>query len=140
MILMDYYLRRMKYERISIDELEKLEKEFIDFLVVNGISAADWVSIKENEPLTADKIINQFSDVVWESILRSTKYLDKIENKISYFFECNLEEINLIIINKSTNKQKKTSKKYKKIREIEMFEMILSGCVISDGENYNKLK
>ena len=137
---MDYYLRRMKYERISIDELEKLEKEFIDFLVVNGISPIDWVSIKENEPLTADKIINQFSDVVWESILRSTKYLDKIENKISYFFECNLEEINLIIINKSTNKQKKTSKKYKKIREIEMFEMILSGSVISDGENYNKLK
>ncbi|MDG1724105.1 MAG: DUF6495 family protein [Bacteroidia bacterium] len=137
---MDYYLRRMKYERISIDELEKLEKEFIDFLVVNGISPIDWVSIKENKPLTADKIINQFSDVVWESILRSTKYLDKIENKISYFFECNLEEINLIIINKSTNKQKKTSKKYKKIREIEMFEMILSGSVISDGENYNKLK
>jgi hypothetical protein len=117
-----------------------LEKEFIDFLVVNGISATDWVSIKENEPLTADKIINQFSDVVWESILRSTKYLNKIENKISYFFECNSEEINLIIINKSTNKQKKTSKKYNKIREIEMFEMIMSGCVISDGENYNKLK
>jgi hypothetical protein len=51
-----------------------------------------------------------------------------------------LEGINLIIINKSTNKQKKTSKKYNKIREIEMFEMIMSGCVISDGENYNKLK
>ena len=50
MILMDYYLRRMKYERISIDELEKLEKEFIDFLVVNGISPIDWVSIKENKP------------------------------------------------------------------------------------------
>ena len=80
-----------------------VEKEFINFLVVNGISANDWVSVKENEPLTADKIINQFSDVVWESILRSTKYLNKIENKISYFFECNSEEINLIIINKIHN-------------------------------------
>ena len=86
----------MKYERISNIELEKMEKEFIDFLVVNGITAAEWVSIKENEPLTADKIINQFSDVVWESILRSTKYLDKIENDISYFFKCDTEEISLI--------------------------------------------
>lgn len=130
----------MKYERISKDELEKLEKEFINFLVVNGISANDWVSVKENEPLTADKIINQFSDVVWESILRSTKYLEKIENNISYFFKCDLEEIHLIFIDKSTKNQKITSKKYKKIREEEMFEMILSGCVISDGENYNQLK
>lgn len=117
-----------------------MEKEFINFLVVNGISANDWVSVKENEPLTADKIINQFSDVVWESILRSTKYLEKIENNISYFFKCDLEEIHLIFIDKSTKNQKITSKKYKKIREEEMFEMILSGCVISDGENYNQLK
>ena len=51
----------MKYERISKVELEKMEKEFIDFLVVNGITAADWVLIKENEPLTADKIINNIS-------------------------------------------------------------------------------
>ena len=28
----------MKYERISKVELEKMEKEFIDFLVVNGIT------------------------------------------------------------------------------------------------------
>lgn len=130
----------MKYERISKDELVKLEKEFVDFLVVNGISADDWVSMKENEPLVADQIINQFSDVVWESILRSTKYLDKIENSISYFFKCDLEVIHLILVDKSTKNQKTTSKKYSKIRELEMFEMILSGCVISDGKNYNQLK
>jgi hypothetical protein len=130
----------MKYERISKVELEKMEKEFIDFLVVNGITAADWVLIKENEPLTADKIINQFSDVVWESILRSTKYLDKIEGNTSYFFKCAEEDIYLILIDKVNKTQKSTSKKYIKSREQEMFDMILSGCVISDGKNFNELE
>jgi hypothetical protein len=129
----------MKYERISQEELEKMEKEFIDFLVINGITAADWVSIKENEPLNADKIINQFSDVVWESILRSTKYLDKIEENTSYFFKCDVEDIYLIMINKGNKTKKATSKKYAKSREQEMFSMILSGCVISDGENFKEL-
>ncbi len=129
----------MKYERISQEELEKMEKEFIDFLVINGITVADWVSIKENEPLNADKIINQFSDVVWESILRSTKYLDKIEENTSYFFKCDVEDIYLIMINKGNKTKKATSKKYTKSREQEMFNMILSGCVISDGENFKEL-
>tara|TARA_Y100000389_G_C17021937_1_gene299226 strand:- start:69 stop:470 length:402 start_codon:yes stop_codon:yes gene_type:complete len=129
----------MKYERISQEELEKMEKEFIDFLVINGITAADWVSIKENEPLNADKIINQFSDVVWESILRSTKYLDKIEENTFYFFKCDVDDIYLIMIDKGNKTRKTTSKKYTKSREQEMFEMILSGCVISDGKNYKEL-
>lgn len=129
----------MKYERISQEELEKMEKEFIDFLVINGITAADWISIKENEPLNADKIINQFSDVVWESILRSTKYLDKIEENTSYFFKCDVEDIYLIMINNGNKTKKATSKKYTKSREQEMFDMILSGCVISDGKNFKEL-
>jgi hypothetical protein len=38
------------------------------------------------------------------------------------------------------NKNKKTTaKKYSKTREQEMFDMILSGCVISDGKNFKEL-
>ena len=50
----------MKYHVIPVNELEKLEDDFIKFLVVNGITADDWIAIKENEPVNADKIINQF--------------------------------------------------------------------------------
>ena len=50
----------MKYHVIPVNELEKLEDDFIKFLVVNGITADDGIAIKENEPVNADKIINQF--------------------------------------------------------------------------------
>jgi siroheme synthase len=131
----------MKYVRLSAEELQELEKEFIDFLVVNGITATDWVAIKENEPLNADEIINQFSDVVWESIMRSTKYLNKVEKTTAYYFKCNTNDIALKKIIKGNNGAEMFTalKGYKKVREEEMFDMIQSGCTISDGNDYNML-
>lgn len=131
----------MKYARLSTSELEELEKEFINFLVVNGITADDWVAIKENEPLNADEIINQFSDVVWESILRSTNYLNKVEETTAYYFKCDAEEISLKKVVKADNTTElyTATKKYKKVREEEMFDMIQNGCAISDGKDYDIL-
>jgi hypothetical protein len=131
----------MKYTRIPKDELEKLEEEFVNFLVMNGIIADDWVAIKENEPLNADEIINQFSEVVWESILRSTKYLNKVEEESAYYFKCDTDKIYLIKVDKTeaAAEQFSTSKEYNKTRELELFEMLQSGCTISEGERYEKL-
>ena len=131
----------MKYTRIPTDELEKLEEEFVNFLVMNGIIADDWVAIKENEPLNADEIINQFSEVVWESILRSTKYLNKVEEDSAYYFKCDTDKIYLIKVDKTETaaEQFSTSKEYNKTRELELFEMLQSGCTISEGEKYEKL-
>jgi hypothetical protein len=131
----------MKYTRIPAEELEKLEEEFVNFLVVNGITAEDWVALKENEPLNADEIINQFSDVVWESILRSTKYLMKVEESSAYYFKCEEKIIYLIKVEKSESsaEQLSTSKEYGKVRELELFDMLQNGCTISEGEEYEKL-
>ena len=131
----------MKYTRIPTDELEKLEDEFVNFLVMNGIIADDWVAIKENEPLNADEIVNQFSEVVWESILRSTKDLNKVEEESAYYFKCDTDKIYLIKVDKTeaAAEQFSTSKEYNKTRELELFEMLQSGCTISEGEEYEKL-
>lgn len=130
----------MKYERISSEELLKLEKEFIDFLVVNGITAEDWVDIKLNKPQDAEEIILQFSDVVWESILRSTTFLKKMESNKAFYFKCDKENIAVKIITKDDQLVKSASKKYSKTRELEMFDMIKNGCIISDGKSYKQLK
>jgi hypothetical protein len=131
----------MKYTRIPTDELEKLEEEFVNFLVMNGIIADDWLAIKENEPLNADEIINQFSEVVWESILRGTKYLNKVEEESAYYFKCDSDTIYLIKVDKTeaAAEQFSTSKEYNKTRELELFEMLQSGCTISEGQEYEKL-
>jgi hypothetical protein len=131
----------MKYTRIPREELSKLEDEFVNFLVVNGITADDWVAIKENEPVNADEMINQFSDVVWESILRSTKFLTKVEKESAYYFKCDADEIHLIRVLKIGSKAEQhiATKKYAKTRELELFEMIQNDCKINDGKEYQML-
>lgn len=70
----------MKYARLSLADLKDLEKEFIEFLVVNGIEAKDWERIKEEEIEKAEAIIGQFSDVIWEGVLRK---IDMVEKRTS---------------------------------------------------------
>lgn len=66
----------MKYARLSISDLKDLEDEFVKFLILNGIAAEDWEKLKKEENEKAELIIDQFSDAVWEGILRKTDMLE----------------------------------------------------------------
>jgi hypothetical protein len=131
----------MKYSRLPESELRHLEKEFIDFLVVNGIVAEDWVKLKESDSEAASQIIDQFSDVIWEGVLRKTQYLEKKETQVVYFFKCDADKLHLIKVSNIDGKmmQQTASKDYIKNREDEIFDLIKSGCEITDGEGYNNV-
>jgi hypothetical protein len=145
----------VKYRKLSKDELNEFEKEFINFLVVNGVTADDWVNIKANQKEKAEGIIHKFSDVIFESILRKTNYLEFISPKSIKCFQCLKDDIVLIGIDAPNDSKidftKKinedfgdlevytSTKKYKKQRELEMFDLINAGAQISDGKLYKKL-
>ena len=59
----------MKYRRLTLEELEPLENEFIDFLVVNGIIADDWRHLLAHDLEKSNQIIDAFSEVVFEGIM-----------------------------------------------------------------------
>ena len=77
-----------KYRLLSTDEFEELEKEFNDFLELNSITDDHWASIKKNYPENADRIIALFSDVVFESIMRKTKFLECRGKKELQILQC----------------------------------------------------
>ena len=131
----------MKYKRLPKEELENLEKEFVEFLVVNGITAEDWIKIKANENEVAEELIGQFSDVIWEGVLRKTEYLSKLEEQIAYYFKFTPDKIHLIRITQQNGKaiQEEATKSYSKARELEIFEMIQSGCEITDSHSFEML-
>ena len=64
-----------KYRLLTIEELQEMEKEFVDYLILNGIYSDDWVSLKNDDPDKVQKIIHLFSDVVFENIMRKTQFL-----------------------------------------------------------------
>lgn len=144
------------YPRLKDSELQALEKDFVDFLVVNGITADDWVKMKEKDMEKAEGIIVEFSNVVYESSLRKADYLLLVEDKIVRCFNCletrivmaSLEhkgeadfDFNKVddlagVLNDKRNKfqVKIVNKAYDKKREHEMYDMILGGCKITDDK------
>lgn len=144
-----------KYRRLTIDELKELEKEFVEFLVLNGIVAEDWEKMKEDDPVKADKIIDLFSDVVFEQILRKVGFLDFISAKTIMSFQCLDTKMVMVGMESDSEEidftQKKSieliktegpkgrvkvysqDKAYGADRSKELFNMIQQGCGISDG-------
>jgi len=145
-----------KYRLLSNKELKLMEKDFIEYLVVNSIIADDWIKLKKNDPEKAQKIIELFSDVVLEKVLRKLQYLKKVNKDSILCFHYQSNQVVLVGIQENipgaitklgTSQSYNiddyelmySEKEYKKQREIEMFNMIEKGAIISDGKLYNQL-
>ena len=145
----------MKYRILSSKELEPLKDDFIKFLSANTITGEDWAKIKSNKSNEALKLVEIFSDIVWEKALdkieclehRDDKYLKVFycgENKIEMAgFKVNaknapslLEETTFKLLGSGELKFSELSaefssseKNYTISRNMDLFSMIESGCV-----------
>jgi hypothetical protein len=148
-----------KYRHLTKEELDALQKEFVEFLVVNGITADKWTAIKEHKKEVAEEVIEQFSDVVWEGVLRKAKFLEHRSPQEIRTFQClpekivlmglkvNNENIDLTTVEGFKAVQQNTpqatvyssEKEYNKKREEELFEMIQNGCEITDGAFFKRI-
>lgn len=143
----------MKYRRLSEKELVTFEKEFVNFLVVNGITAEDWLKIKANELEKTETLLDLFSDVILEGTLRKIQFLElqstayyqsiffgrdkmvtvvlsrKDKNRTMLDENLSLETM----LNSSDYEIFKGQKDFTKEREMEVFEMTKKGFLIGDG-------
>ncbi|MBK9736928.1 MAG: hypothetical protein IPO92_19040 [Saprospiraceae bacterium] len=82
----------VKYRLLSEIELNGLEKEFIDFLIINGITADQWSAIKLAQADKAHHLIALFSDVIFEGIIRKLLYMEFVEPSGIKIFKCEAEK------------------------------------------------
>jgi hypothetical protein len=66
----------MEYRRLQPDELQELEAEFIRFLAANTITGDDWTQLKAEDPAKAEGLIDIFSGIVFEKIVKGVEYLE----------------------------------------------------------------
>jgi hypothetical protein len=148
----------MKYRMLTVAELETLKDDFIKFLVVNGIDAAEWQRIKGDEPIRAVKMLEQFSDFVLDQSLSKIEYLEYLDKIGIKVFKLDNEEIHLIGIdsdivvldenallkvleeNPSHFNIYTSSKKYFPDRQTEVFKMLQSGAQIIKKERWEMFK
>lgn len=151
-------MKQPKYRVLTTNELAALEKEFVDFLVVNGITAPDWQEMKEKRQADAEQMLILFSDVVFEGIMRKTQFLEYWEPSGIKTFHCLQDEIVLVGVeaksgttfdfmktplqdifqNTSSLLVYESQKPYSKTRELEIFEMMQRGCQRTEGDLYKK--
>ena len=152
----------MKYKRLAKEELKALEKEFVNYLSSAQITGQDWEKMKREDTLKAEELIDVFSDMVYEKVLTKIKFLEYRDKKTLNIFCCEEEQITMLGIrvnenssidltasdvlptwNKSNNDAVsvvKSEKKYVKERGVEVFELLQSGCLISDDKLFNLIK
>ena len=152
----------MKYRQLSKEQFEALHKEFAQFLASQQIDVKEWVAIKKEKPEVADEELNLFSDLVWDDALTKTNYLEHFSKTNINLFKCEQKQISRIVVqiskpdfdffnekdykwfidntNDKTIQFLKGSKKYTKERNLELFDLVEKGSVISDGKLYQNLQ
>lgn len=145
----------MKYRILNNTELEPLKDDFVNFLSTNTVTGKDWDKIKSNKPNEALKLVEIFSDIVWEKALDKIKYLEHRDDKYLKVFYCGQNKMEMVgfkvnaknapsLFNKNTFKLlgsgklkfselcaefSSSEKNYSISRNLDMFSMIESGCV-----------
>ena len=145
----------MKYRQLTKEQFEGLHKEFAQFLASQQIDVREWNQIKKDKPDVAEDEMNVFSDVVWDDVLTKTGYIEHFSETSVNLFKCDDEEIHRIAIkitwdinlleqkgfewlmqNPMDNSVEifKGTKPYFSERNVEIFDLIEKGSVISKGE------
>ena len=148
----------MKYTRLTKQQLEELHQEFINFLATQSITADEWNDIKNNKPEVAEEEIDIFSDLVWEGVLAKVEYVENISAQQMHLFHLTDKEMKLISVKVMNPEIDLTTdvgfawfrknwqsdfveylsavKAYKDDKNLDKFELIQKGAVITKGELY----
>jgi hypothetical protein len=148
----------MKYIRLTKEQLEELQSEFINFLATQSITGEEWAKIKQDTPEVAEDELDVFSDLIWEGVLNKVSYLENISNQQMHLFQLVDKEMKLIAVKVMNPKIDLTtkigfdwfkknwqsdfveymtaSKSYTEEKNLDKFQLIKQGSVITKGELY----
>lgn len=153
-----------KYRILSREELQSFDEQLKHFLIVNGVDGDRWKEINEKDPDLAIDLVELFSDQILQGAYENIAYLQKLTKDACYFFHYGKEKAELIIfrLNDTTSENLDFStmenlkmalfqhadkisfshqeKTYTKEREMEIHEMITSGCRVFTEEFWKILK
>ncbi len=146
----------MKYRCLTIEELKELEQELKHFLIANHVYTEEWVALNKTKDKRAQELVELFSDVVLEKALKNINYLEHITSFEITSFKCGDTTMTMIGISSKNKKIDftkdklskfkneltifKSNKLYIKQRELEVFELLQSGCSIITEERFKKLE
>lgn len=152
----------MKYKRLSNEELQELEAEFVNFLASNQVTAPEWLDLKATHQERVEELISIFSDMVFENVLKKIKYLEHVTRQDWMVFHCKEEGLHMIGIQLSDESgldltdpdffsqwdqapdsvgitMYSKEQAYSEEREKVIFQLLESGCTIAEEKLFTML-
>ncbi|WP_397362436.1 DUF6495 family protein [Olleya sp. R77988] len=150
----------MKYSRLTKEQFEELQQEFINFLATQTITADEWATLKKEKPEVAEQELDVFSDLVWEGVLSAAKYVEHISPQNIHLFALKEDHMHVISIkienpidvtttdgfnwlreNLMDDSVKFTQgkKDYSEDKSLDKFKLIQQGANITKGQLYEYL-
>jgi hypothetical protein len=148
----------MKYKRLSKEQFESLHQEFATFLASQSIDKNEWDLLKANNHEVAEQELDVFSDLIWEGVLTNANFLEHFSKNYIFLFHCQEKIIQSIVLksleptidfmNQEGLKWLGDNlftehveihlgkKEYNQERNAAIFELILQGAILSDGQLY----
>ncbi len=152
----------MKYKRLTNEELQELEPEFVNFLASNQVTAEDWLNLKANHPNSVNDLMDVFSDMVFENVLKKINYLEHVTRQDWMVFHCTEDSLHMIGIQLSDQSgldltdphffeqwndapdsigitMYSKEQTYSEEREKVIFQLLESGCTIAEEKLFNTM-
>ncbi len=151
----------MKYARLTKEQFDELNQEFITFLAAQTIDKAEWDTIKANQPEVAEQELDVFSDLIWEGVLSRAEYLEHFSKNHIFLFQCFDTYVESIVLKSlvpetdfltkeglqwlsdnmftDTIEMKVGKKEFTEDRNSSIFELIQQGSFLSDGQLYQQI-
>lgn len=133
----------MKYSRLTKEQFDELEQEFINFLATQSITGEEWTNLKANKPDLAEVELDIFSDLIWEGVLNQVEYLEHISPKDIHLFALNEDHMHLIGIKIKADYDVSTSEGFAWLRENLMHddvEFVQAKKEYSDDKNLDRFQ
>lgn len=137
---------------LTTEEMEIFDEDFKHFAVANGVSNEEWLEMNASNKELATNLVGLFSDTVLQKVYEKLKFIEHRSSSSCLVFKLNETEIDLISLNANSEKVDlstvesihyalvnnaselsifRSKKKYSKVREEEIHEMLSQGCVNS---------
>ncbi len=151
----------MKYTRLTKEQFEALHQEFARFLASQSITADEWEKLKVEKPNVAEDELDVFSDLIWEGTLNKVQFLENWSEQQVFLFQFKNNNIHLIAVKisdptinflteaglhwleKNIGEDEveifEAKKKYTLEPNLEKFNFIKEGAIITEGDFYNTL-
>ena len=152
----------MKYRMLEMEELRPLEEELKHFLIVNGVHDTEWEQLNREQPETARKLVELFSDNVLQKVYERIRFLEYRSTDTCMVFHLEPDRIDMISISvKAGGKGDfstlesihetlvnhaheltwfRSAKTYSSERETEVHQMLEQGCILSSQEFWASLE